>query len=259
MSSGGVTEPQDREPMAGRFRTKDAAREAVWDRLQEAGVARFPFPPHGRIPNFAGAREAAQRLFEAAPFDKARCIKVNPDSPQQPLRAEALRRGIVVLVPTPRLAGGFKKLDPRRIPAESYEEAAALKTMDRWAKPVALTALPVLDAIVAGSVAVTRDGRRCGKGAGFSDFEFAILRELGRPPVPVATTVHPLQLVDSFPVEANDLPLSLIVTPEETIRVAKPLAAPEGIDWDRLDEAALDAMPVLRQLKELKRRRKRRA
>src|SRR5437762_13416911 len=94
--------------------------------------------------------------------------------------------------------------------------------------------MPWLDAIVCGSVAVTRDGRRCGKGAGYSDLEFAILRELGHPEVPVATTVHPLQLVGSFPVEANDLPLSLVVTPEETIRVARPLPAPEGIDWDRL-------------------------
>jgi len=39
--------------------------------------------------------------------------------------------------------------------------------------------MPCLDAIVCGSVAVTRDGRRCGKGEGYSDLEFAILRELG--------------------------------------------------------------------------------
>jgi hypothetical protein len=38
-----------------------------------------------------------------------------------------------------------------------------------------------LDAIICGSVAVTRDGRRCGKGEGYSDLEFAILRELGHP------------------------------------------------------------------------------
>src|SRR6266446_9648312 len=42
-----------------------------------------------------------------------------------------------------------------------------------------LANMPCLDAIVCGSVAVTRDGRRCGKGEGYSDLEFAILRELG--------------------------------------------------------------------------------
>ena len=29
------------------------------DRLSAEGLARFPFPPHGRIPNFAGAEVAA--------------------------------------------------------------------------------------------------------------------------------------------------------------------------------------------------------
>ena len=50
--------------------------------------------------------------------------------------------------------------------------------------------MPRLDAIVCSSVAVTREGRRCGKGEGYSDPEFAILRELGHPPVPIATTMH---------------------------------------------------------------------
>ena len=76
---------------------------------------------------------------------------------------------------------------------------------DRWSEEVALADMPALDAIVCGSVAVTRDGRRCGKGEGYSDLEFAILRELGHPPVPVATTVHDLQIVDSVP---RDPPIS---------------------------------------------------
>jgi 5-formyltetrahydrofolate cyclo-ligase len=69
---------------------------------------------------------------------------------------------------------------------------------------LALTDMPRPDAIVCGSVAVTRDGRRCGKGEGYSDLEFAILRELGHPPVPVATTVHDLQVVDAVPRDPTD-------------------------------------------------------
>jgi 5-formyltetrahydrofolate cyclo-ligase len=82
-------------------------------------------------------------------------------------------------VPTPRLRGGFKKLDPCRIPPDKIEAAASLSRGDRWSEEVALADMPGLDAIVCGSVAVTRDGRRCGKGEGYSDLEFAILRELG--------------------------------------------------------------------------------
>ena len=105
-----------------------------------------------------------------------------------------------------------------------------------------------MDAIVCGSVAVTRDGRRCGKGEGYSDLEYAILRELGHPPAPVATTVHPVQILRQLPRDPTDLPLSLIVTPHEVIRVASPPPAPAGIDWARLSEEDLDAMPVLREL-----------
>ena len=96
--------------MIGDFADKSAARQWVWDRLVAEGVARFPFPPHGRIPNFTGAEVAAARLLDIEPWRSATAIKVNPDSPQRPLRAQALRRGITVFVPTPKLRGGFKKL-----------------------------------------------------------------------------------------------------------------------------------------------------
>jgi 5-formyltetrahydrofolate cyclo-ligase len=236
--------------MKQHFAGKDEARRAVWDRLKAEKLARFPFPPHGRIPNFAGAAAAAERLFEVEPWRSARCIKVNPDAPQRPVRAAALRRGITVLAPTPRLRAGFRRLDPARIGRDQIEAAASLSKGGRFAEEVPLDALPALDAIVCGSVAVTRDGRRCGKGEGYSDLEYAILRELGHPPVPVATTVHPVQIVGGLPRAPTDLPLALIVTPDEVIRVAAPPPAPAGIDWARLDAADLQAMPVLRELAE---------
>ncbi len=232
-----------------RFEDKAEARAWVWDRLRDERLARFPFPPHGRIPNFVGAKEAAERLLDEAPFVRAKSIKVNPDAPQRPLREAALRRGITLFMPTPRLRAGFKRLDPRRIPESRWAEAVSLSKCERWAEDVALRDLPEHDAIVCGSEAVTREGRRCGKGAGYSDIEYAILRELGHPPVPVATTVHRVQIVDAFPWDANDLPLSLIVTPEQTIEVRDPPPAPAGIRWDLLSQDALEAMPVLRELR----------
>src|SRR5947199_3945374 len=237
--------------MARGFADKSAARQWVWDRLVAEGVARFPFPPHGRIPNFAGAQVAAARLFNTEPWKSATAIKVNPDSPQRPLRAEALRRGITVFVPTPRLRGGFKKLDPRGIPPDKIEEAATLSRGERWSEEVALTDMPRLDAIVCGSVAVTRDGRRCGKGEGYSDLEFAILRELGHPRVPVATTVHGLQIVASVPRDPTDQPLSVIATPTHAIRIKCPSVAPTGIDWTRLTDEDLEEMPILAELKRM--------
>jgi 5-formyltetrahydrofolate cyclo-ligase len=236
------------------FNSKDSARQHVWDALKEQKQARFPFPIHGRIPNFKGAEAAAKRLLEINPWKDAKFLKINPDSPQKPLREEALKRGITYFMPTPRLRAGFMKFDPALIPPENFRHAAALSTCDAWAKNVSLEDLPRIDAIVTGSVAVTRSGKRCGKGAGYSDIEFAILRELGHPAVPVATTVHALSVVDDFPRDDIDLPLTMIVTPDEVIQVSNPFPPPDGIHWDRLSEQELDDMPVLRDLQALKKK-----
>ena len=241
--------------MTRRFPDKETARGWVWDTLRDRRLAAFPFPPHGRIPNFVGAGAAARRLFEVPVFAEAGRIKVNPDSAQRPVRAEALRRGITVYVPTPRLAGGFMKFDPARIAPDEIRRAATMSNIAHYAETVALADLPQLDAICCGSVAVTADGRRSGKGEGYSDIEFAILAELGHAPVPVATTVHEVQLVGGFPVATNDIPLHYVVTPEAIHEVAAPGPPPTGIDWDALPPERLAVMPVLGELRALLARR----
>jgi 5-formyltetrahydrofolate cyclo-ligase len=101
-------------------------------------------PPHGRIPNFVGAEQAARRLFELSPWKEAARLKINPDAPQRPVREEALRRGIKVYVPTPRLRGGFLLFDPSKIPPDNIREAAGLTTGKRWAQAEPLKDMPVL-------------------------------------------------------------------------------------------------------------------
>src|SRR5262249_6600874 len=135
--------------------------------------------------------------------------------------------------------------------ARATTRSGSSKRGDRWSEEVALADMPGLDAIVCGSVAVTRDGRRCGKGEGYSDLEFAILHELGHPPVPVATTVHDLQIVASVPQDPTDQPLTVIATPTQTIRIKRPRAAPRGIDWTRLSAEDLEEMPILADLKKM--------
>ena len=199
------------------FPDKDAARAAVWEALRREKVARFPFVPRRRIPNFAGAREAAEQLLSLPLLAGVQSIKVNPDAPQRPVRRMALERGIIVYMPTPRLKAGFNRFDPRRIPRDRYADAASLSKGARWAEAVPLEKMPAVDVIVTGSVAVTRTGKRCGKGEGYADLEYAILRELGHPATPVVTTVHPLQLVGDFPTEPTDQVLSLIVMPDGVV------------------------------------------
>jgi 5-formyltetrahydrofolate cyclo-ligase len=238
-------------PPAQRFFDKSEARIAIWKALVEHKVARFPFPLKGRIPNFDGADRAAARLLEDAVLRSAKCVKVNPDSPQRYVRKGLLDRGTVVITPTPRLQGGFYRLDPERIPKEHYWDAASMKRGGKWGERLQLNQLPRIDAIVMGCVAVTRDGHRLGKGHGYADLEYAILRELGHPAVPIATTVHPLQILEEFPTETHDVPVSIVATANELIEVPKPLSAPSGIDWSKLTPEALTEMPVLAELKSL--------
>jgi len=234
------------------FSDKAEARSAVWKALVACKAARFPFPLKGRIPNFEGADRAAGLLLEHPVFAGAKCVKVNPDSPQRYVRKGLLERGIVIITPTPRLHGGFYRLDPARIPQQHYWDAASIKMGGHWGEAVPLERLPRIDAIVMGSVAVTRDGSRLGKGHGYADLEYAILRELGQSVVPVATTVHELQVLQRFPTAAHDVPVSIIATPTELIEIVPPRPIPAGVDWNKLTTEALREMPVLAELKRLK-------
>ena len=96
---------------------KETLRKRVWNELEEREQARFPFPPHGRISNFAGADEAADRLAELDAWRSADVIKANPDAPQLPVRRAALREGKILYMAVPRLrdAKCFFRLDPETI------------------------------------------------------------------------------------------------------------------------------------------------
>lgn len=235
---------------------KEAARRLVYRRLREGGAARFPFPIEGRIPNFKGAERAAARLRELELYRRARALKVNPDTPQLPVRAMALADGKTLYMPTPRLRGAFLRIRPEDVPRGEERRAAQLSKAAAYGRFVPLEELAPeaapIDLVVVGAVAVTRDGARAGKGEGYADYEYALLRELGHPELPVVTTVHPLQLVDRLPVDPHDLSVDVIVTPDAVIETRTPYPKPRGIRWDAVTEDDLEAMPVLRELRALR-------
>jgi 5-formyltetrahydrofolate cyclo-ligase len=82
---------------------KQAVRERVWRQLEEEGVSRFP-GALGRIPNFAGAEAAVERLAASPAWPRASVIKVNPDAPQLPVRARVRADGKLLYMAVPRLA-----------------------------------------------------------------------------------------------------------------------------------------------------------
>lgn len=243
------------EPRAGKYHpgvSKQEIREAAWAGLRDAGAARFP-GVEGRIPNFVGAEDAARRLAATGEWESAAVLKCNPDSPQLPVRKQALEEGKIVYMAVPKLADPypFWRLDPDELTVEAHE-AASIKGAARHGRPVAIEELDKIDLIVCGCVAVERSGARLGKGGGYSDLEFAIATEAGLVDgaTVIATTVHPSQILDdgTIPVTDHDFPLDLIVSPDEAIRTETKLSRPSGIIDNELDESMRESIPVLKGL-----------
>lgn len=225
---------------------KQAARERIWALLE----ARAAAPPgvHGRIPAFFGAKAAAKRLAGLPAWQAARTMKSVPDKAQLPVRVRALAEGKLVYMAVPRLADAlpFFLLDPASLTVPP-EEAASSNVAETVARKIGVEDMQPVDLIVCGSVAVNRQGVRLGKGAGYSDIEFALLQEGGliRPETKIVTTVHPLQVVDGLlPETRHDFSVDLIVTPDEIIECDPP-RRPSGLVWEDLDQDKIGAIPAL--------------
>lgn len=226
---------------------KRLVRTQVWNALDAAGAV-YDDSAHGRIPDFRGADEAAARLAELDGWKGAKVIKAVPDKAQLPVRVRALNEGKLVYMAVPKLAAQkpFYLLDPAVLPV-SPQEAATSRVAATIAPTVEVDSLRPIDVVVLGSVAVNRDGARIGKGAGYSDLEFALLTEAGLvgPGTLVATTVHSLQVIDTpIPVTDHDVKVDLVITPDEVIECTAPYR-PKGIFWEHLDPAKIAAIPAL--------------
>jgi len=231
------------------MRTKDEVRRDVWRAMDREGVSRFP-GAEGRIPNFAGAKAAAERLAKHPAWVDAQTIKANPDSPQTHARRLALSQGKTVVMAVPRLRDQhpFRLLDPDRLSKDQIREAATIKGAMRHGEVTDLDQVPQLDLVLTGSVAVNLKGARCGKGGGFSDLEYGLLLEAGKIDrrTVVATTVHPIQIVrENLLMTAHDIPLNLVATPRAAIEVEGAFKRPTGILWDHLQPPQIHEIPVL--------------
>jgi 5-formyltetrahydrofolate cyclo-ligase len=241
---------------SGYHPDKDDLRDEVWSLLKQQGVAiRDPF---GHIPNFIGAQKAAERLAALPIWQRAKAIKCNPDSPQIPVRSRALQDGKRLYMAVPRLTNTrcfveltAEDLQQRKIP---LEEAAIARKALTYGRLVSFEQMQASDLVMVGCVAVTRNGGRTGKGAGFADLELAMLKEFGlvQYDTPIVTTVHPLQIVEEerLPMQPHDWALNWIVTPEEVIETNTTYSRPAGLDWDTIRPEQFKKIPILRKLRE---------
>jgi 5-formyltetrahydrofolate cyclo-ligase len=232
---------------------KASLREQVWAAMAVPGVRRFP-APDGRIPNFVGAEAAAGQLAGTEAWTSAQTLKANPDSPQLPVRRQALEGGKTVFMAVPRLADPhpFFRLDPDHL-ADPPRTAASIAGASRSAQRVAVEDLDPVQLVVTGCVAVGRDGARLGKGGGFSDLELALAAAAGLVDerTLVATTVHPVQVVDpgAIPTTPHDIHVDLIATPDGVVTCPRRRGHRlPALDWDELTEDKIAAIPLLARL-----------
>src|SRR5207237_118728 len=120
-----------------------------------------------------------------------------------------------------------------------------------FGRAIALPDIPPIDLLVVGSVAVTASGARAGKGEGFGELEYAMLRMFDKvsAATPIASSVHETQIVDELPFEPFDVPLDLVVTPERVLRTNTRQPKPERIYWELLSEEKIAAIPLLQELR----------
>jgi 5-formyltetrahydrofolate cyclo-ligase len=240
------------EPAADRQAiTKEDARAAVWRHMEIERVGRFP-GTRGRIPNFVGAERAALQLASLRLWRQAHAVKINPDAPQLPVRRMALRDGKVVYMAVPRLRTleCFLELDPRRLGKRALQ-AASIRGAARLGRPVRIEALPRIDLIVCGAVAVSVRGARVGKGGGYSDLEYGLLAEAGLvgPKTPIATTVHPIQILPrAIEMRPHDIPIDIVATPDGVMTVRSAFPRPRGLYREALSREKIAEVPVLQQL-----------
>ncbi|KAK6622540.1 hypothetical protein RUM44_002352 [Polyplax serrata] len=231
-------------------------RKQVWTHFEKNGLVSFPRPVRGRIPNFHGAPKAAEKLAELDVFKNANFIKVNSDKPQENVRILTLEKKKNLLVSAPRdKEAVFMTVVPPSFGNADLKKAASRRGMLELGKPIELGSDIKVDLVVVGSVAVSRQGHRIGKGEGFGDLEFAILLESGAitKDTIVATTVHDSQVFDCLPqglFKEYDVSVDIIVTPSEVIHVTSKLAKPTGIVWNLLSQRKMNLMAVLKILKE---------
>uniref|UniRef100_A0A0K8VYT0 Methenyltetrahydrofolate synthase domain-containing protein n=1 Tax=Bactrocera latifrons TaxID=174628 RepID=A0A0K8VYT0_BACLA len=236
---------------------KRSLRVQTWKKIQDNKCGVGFNAIFNRIPGFVDSDKAAKLLSETEEFKKAENIKVNIDRALHSVKLETLLAGKNLYLPGTRDSKAiYLKVDvPADATDDQKKEILNVQDVQQHRTEITLENKVKLDMVVIGSVVVSRDGYRIGRGNGYADQDIGLLTEIGSitPDTVIATMVHDLQVVDSLPKELfqkYDTPVDLIVTPTEVIHVSKRLPRSPGIFWELLSERRLKIVPVLQVLKE---------
>lgn len=235
-------------------------REKIWSKLKDVALpdSRFHLNFAEVIPDFVGSEAAIDRLVEQPFYETGQYAFVTPDNCLVDLRRRMLLAGKTMVVSTYGIFGGFRLLEPSRVPPGQELFAAWLDGLDHFGRPISLAECAErgrFDFMVTGASAVSLDGVRFGKGHGFFDIEWGIFTDMGivDEKTPVAAAVHDVQVVEEklYP-SPTDILVDLIATPTRLIHVKDRAIRPRGINWDLLEPEYIERTPPLQELQRIR-------
>lgn len=193
--------------------TKEEIRKKVWQFMEEKDLVTFPRPCFGRIPNFKDAFFASQHLLSLPEFQKAKGVFSAPDGVLKEARRIVLREGKTLIVALPHMTS-FLEITGK----EFQDRAITINGFRRYGKPPKTE----IEIFLQGSVAIDLKGNRLGKGKGYGDKEYEILKAVGlikEKPI-VITIVHDCQVFEDFShlKEGHDIKIDIILTSTRVIK-----------------------------------------
>jgi 5-formyltetrahydrofolate cyclo-ligase len=235
---------------------KSILRENVWKNLEKVAKpdSRFHLDFGEFIPDFEGSEKCIEKITALELYKNAKLIMITPDNNLEKLRKECIIDKKTYIMPTYGIRRGFLKLSKNEVPSGQELFSSTLDGVEKFGVPITLKEIKGLkiDFMVTGASIVNTEGVRHGKGHGYFDLEFAMLREIGsvNEKTPIIAVVHDCQVTkDKFPVSPNDTIVDIIITPTRVISVKTKYQKPLGINWKKLPKEMLDAIPPLKELK----------
>ncbi|MGQ9543621.1 MAG: 5-formyltetrahydrofolate cyclo-ligase [Candidatus Bathyarchaeia archaeon] len=208
------------------------------------------------MPDFEGSEKCAEKIRCMSIYRDAGLLMITPDNNLARLRELCILDGKTYIMPTYSIARGFLKISREQVPEGKEDFASTLDGADRFSKMITLSEISSLkvDLVVTGCSIINLDGVRYGKGHGYFDLEWAMLREVGAVDegTPIIVVAHDCQLVNEpIPRTEFDTIVDVIITPTREVKVKKKYKKPKGIIWERLEPSMFDLVPPLKELKEI--------
>lgn len=228
----------------------------MWQELRKVARpdSRFHWDFAEFIPDYEGSQQCADAIRQMDWYQASSVLFITPDNNLARLRQHAVQDDKTIIVATYGIVRGFLIMGRQDVPPGQECFAASLDGMEEFARAIDLDGLGRLgriDLLITGASIINHQGVRWGKGHGYFDLEWAMMRELGlvEEATPIIAVAHDCQVIDlELTPAVYDTVVDRIVTPSRVIDVERTLPKPLGIFWDQLDPTVRERIPPLAEL-----------